>query len=125
LGAVVLAVLMVGLSVAFWRSATNLQGHVRAGAEVVLEALAAQSRSRPTPTATDTLEQVHKLLPGLEPWPPCRSTRERRYRRTLAQVNLRPYRRTVLAITRVDGGVLVPTAKERLRVGDVWRSRHP
>src|SRR2546422_7165044 len=53
------------LGVAFWRSATNLQGHVRAGAEVVLEALAAQSRPRSTTTTTDTLEQVHQLLPGL------------------------------------------------------------
>jgi len=121
LGALVLAVLMVGLSVAFWRSATNLQGHVRAGAEVVLEALAAQSRSRPTPTATDTLEQVHKLLPGLGalaavPLDPGSAV----IGRTLAQVNLRGRTgATVLAITRVDGGVLVPTAKERLRVGDV------
>jgi len=121
LGALVLAVLMVGLSVAFWRSATNLQGHVRAGAEVVLEALAAQSRSRPTPTATDTLEQVHQLLPGLGalaavPLDPGSAV----IGRTLAQVNLRGRTgATVLAITRVDGGVLVPTAKERLRVGDV------
>jgi len=40
--------------------------------------------------------------------------------RTLAQVNLRGRTgATVLAITRTDGGVLVPTAKERLRAGDV------
>src|SRR3989441_614370 len=57
-GALVLALVMVMLGVAFWRSATNLQGHVRAGAEVVLEVLAAQSRPRSTTTATDTLEQI-------------------------------------------------------------------
>jgi len=121
LGAAVLALLVVVLGVAFWRSATNLQGHVRAGAEVVLEALAAQSRPRPTPTATDTLEQVHQLLPGLGalaavPLDPGSAV----IGRTLAQVNLRGRTgATVLAITRADGGVLVPTAKERLRVGDV------
>jgi len=121
LGAAVLALLVVVLGVAFWRSATNLQGHVRAGAEVVLEALAAQSRPRPTPTATDTLEQVHQLLPGLGALAAMPlDAGSAVIGRTLAQVNLRGRTgATVLAITRADGGVLVPTAKERLREGDV------
>ncbi len=121
LGAAVLALLVVVLGVAFWRSATNLQGHVRAGAEVVLEALAAQSRPRPTPTATDTLEQVHQLLPGLGALAAVPlDAGSAVIGRTLAQVNLRGRTgATVLAITRADGGVLVPTAKERLRLGDV------
>ena len=41
-----LAILLLSLAllvVALWRSASNLQGHVRAGAQVFLEALAAQS----------------------------------------------------------------------------------
>jgi len=121
LGALVLTVLTVALSVAFWRRATNLQGHVRAGAEVVLEALAAQSRPRPMSTTTDTLDQVHQLLPGLGALAAVRLDPESAViGRTLAQVNLRGRTgATVLAITRTDGGVLVPTAKERLRVGDV------
>ena len=121
LGALVLTVLTVALSVAFWRRATNLQGHVRAGAEVVLEALAAQSRPRPMSTTTDTLDQVHQLLPGLGALAAVRLAPESAViGRTLAQVNLRGRTgATVLAITRTDGGVLVPTAKERLRVGDV------
>src|SRR3989449_8685948 len=100
---------------------SNLQGHVRAGAEVVLEALAAQSRPRPTPTATDTLEQVHQLWPGLGALAAVPlDAGGAVIGRTLAQVNLRGRTgATVLAITRADGGVLVPTAKERLRVGDV------
>ena len=120
-GALVLALVMVMLGVAFWRSATNLQGHVRAGAEVVLEALAAQSRPRSTTTRTDTLEQVHQLLPGLGALAAVRlDPGSAVIGRTLAQVNLRGRTgATVLAITRADGGVLVPTAGERLRVGDV------
>jgi len=120
-GALVLALVMLMLGVAFWRSATNLQGHVRAGAEVVLEALAAQSRPRSTTTATDTLEQVHQLLPGLGALAAVRlDPGSVVIGRTLAQVNLRGRTgATVLAITRADGGVLVPTAGERLRVGDV------
>ena len=120
-GALVLALVMVMLGMAFWRSATNLQGHVRAGAEVVLEALAAQSRPRSTTTTTDTLEQVHQLLPGLGALAAVRlDLGSVVIGRTLAQVNLRGRTgATVLAITRADGGVLVPTAGERLRVGDV------
>ena len=120
-GALVLALVMVMLGVGFWRSATNLQGHVRAGAEVVLEALAAQSRPRSTTTATDTLERVHQLLPGLGALAAVRlDPGSAVIGRTLAQLNLRGRTgATVLAITRTDGGVLVPTAGERLRVGDV------
>src|SRR3989454_963527 len=43
-GAAALAVLLAVLGVGFWRSATNLQGHVRAGAQMIVDTLAAQSR---------------------------------------------------------------------------------
>lgn len=112
---------MVVLGVAFWRSATNLQGHVRAGAQVILEALAAQSRPRPTPTAADTLQQVHHLLPGLGALAAIRlDPGSVVIGRTLAQLNLRGRTgATVLAITRPGGGVLVPTAEELLQAGDI------
>ncbi len=120
-GVALLALLVVALSVAFWRSATNLQGHVRAGAQVVLESLAAQSRQPVAPEANETLERVHQLLPGmgvlasirLDPGSPALG-------KTLAQLNLRGRTgATVLAVTRSEGGVIVPTAKEMLRAGDV------
>ena len=41
-----MTILLVGVAllvIPLWRSATNLEGHVRAGAQVILEALAAQS----------------------------------------------------------------------------------
>src|SRR5207247_1736093 len=62
--AALLGLLVAVLGVAFWRSATNLQGHVRAGAQVILEALTAQARPRAA-TESDTLEHLHQLLPGL------------------------------------------------------------
>src|SRR6185369_15336567 len=43
-GAAVLAVLVLVLGMAFWRGAANLQGHVRAGAQVIVEVLARQAR---------------------------------------------------------------------------------
>jgi len=119
--AAVLAAAVAALGVAFWRSAANLQGHVRAGAQVVLEALAAQTRPRATPAEGDTLERVHQLLPGLGALaavaldPGCAAVGK-----TLAQLNLRGRTgATVLAVTRAEGGVIVPTAEELLRAGDV------
>jgi CPA2 family monovalent cation:H+ antiporter-2 len=109
------------LGVGFWRSATNLQGHVRAGAEVILEALATPSHSRATQAESTSLEQVHQLLPGLgalaavrlDPGSPAVG-------RTLAELNLRGLTgATVLAITRHEGGIVVPSATEMLRPGDV------
>src|SRR5499427_3333169 len=69
-----MAILLAGVSlliVPLWRSATNLQGHVRAGAQVILEALAAQSGAAPTTTtaaAAPTAAAAASpgaLLPGL------------------------------------------------------------
>ena len=40
--AAALILLLAALGIAFWRSATNLDGHVRAGAQVIVAALAAQ-----------------------------------------------------------------------------------
>lgn len=120
-GAAVLALAVALLGVAFWRRATNLQGHVRAGAQVVLEALAKGSR-RPTPPAVDdTLGQVQQLLPGLGALGAVRlESGSDAVGKTLAQLNLRGRTgATVLAVTRSEGGVIVPTAQELLQSGDV------
>ncbi|HEY3358364.1 MAG TPA: cation:proton antiporter [Polyangia bacterium] len=53
--AAVLAGLLLVLAAGFWRSATNLEGHVRAGAQVVAEALAAQAQSGTRASAAATL----------------------------------------------------------------------
>ncbi|MGH7537806.1 MAG: TrkA C-terminal domain-containing protein, partial [Gemmatimonadales bacterium] len=112
---------MVVLGVAFWRSATNLQGHVRAGAQVILEALATQSRGTTTDKTGETLEHVHQLLPGLGELAAVRlDSGSPAVGETLAELNLRGVTgATVLVVTREGGGVVVPTAEERLRAGDV------
>jgi CPA2 family monovalent cation:H+ antiporter-2 len=119
--AAVLAVSVAVLGVAFWRSATNLQGHVRAGAQVVLEALAAQSRGRETPAQEATLELVHQSLPGLGVLVAVRlDSGNPVIGKTLAELHLRGLTgATVLAITRDAGGVIIPSATELLRDGDV------
>jgi len=121
-GAAVLALAMVLLGVAFWRRATNLQGHVRAGAQVVLEKLATLSRHSGARAAGEyTLDDVQQVLPGLGALTAIRlEPGAAAIGQTLAQLNLRGSTgATVLAVTRSEGGVIVPTAQERLRADDV------
>ncbi|MGH7427954.1 MAG: cation:proton antiporter regulatory subunit, partial [Candidatus Methylomirabilaceae bacterium] len=69
----------------------------------------------------ETLEHVHQLLPGLGELAAVRlDAGSPAVRKTLAQLNLRGITgATVLVVTREGGGVVVPTAQERLRAGDV------
>jgi CPA2 family monovalent cation:H+ antiporter-2 len=116
------AVLVVGVALLawpFWRSATNLQGHVRAGAQVILETLVAQSRSgQPAPSRLDDLRS---LLPGIgEPRALPITAGAACVGSSLKDLNLRGLTgATVLAIERTGGEVVLPTAEEILREGDV------
>ncbi|MFO0579379.1 MAG: cation:proton antiporter [Polyangia bacterium] len=138
LGALAWAALVGVLAIGFLRSANNLLGHVRAGAEAVVGVLAEQARSSPDEGQrehTHRLEELHKLLTGLGSWvaehveegDPCVG-------RTLAELNLRGVTgATVLAIQRgapssssqggagqgEAQGVAAPGARDVLRVGDV------
>ncbi len=120
-GAAVLVLLLAITWVAFWRSATNLQGHVRAGAQLIVEALAGQSRGGAAPPESRTLEPVARLLPGLGVPAPLRiAAGSPAVGKTLADLNLRGRSgATVLAICRAGESVTVPTAAETLREGDV------
>jgi CPA2 family monovalent cation:H+ antiporter-2 len=121
LGAAVLLLLLVVLGVGFWRSATNLQGHVRAGSQVIIEALAAQSHVKSAGTPANSLEKLHPVLPGLgEPTSIQLESTSPAVGRTLAELNLRGMTgATVLAIRRGEAGVVIPTAREQLQPGDV------
>ena len=115
---VVLALFAV-IAVALWRSTTNLDAHVRAGAEIVVEALAQQgAASRDDQHA---LDDVKKLLPGLgEPEAIRLPADSIAVGRSLAELDLRGVTgATVLAISRADRSVAVPAATEVLRAGDV------
>ncbi|MDY7226654.1 cation:proton antiporter [Hyalangium rubrum] len=117
-----LVLLLLGvLAVAFWRSAMNLEGHVRAGAQVIVDALAAQSRAKEPGSEEMDLEQVQGMLPGLgAPTPVRLEARSPAVGRTLAELNLRGLTgATVLAIHRGEEGISFPTAREALQEGDV------
>ena len=120
-GAYALVAVLLLLGIAFWRSAANLQGHVRAGALVVAEALASGARSGRPATEVESLDRVRRLLPGLgEPVPVRLKEGTAVVGKTLAQLDLRGTTgATVLAIARGDAGIVAPGAQERLATGDV------
>ena len=59
--AIVVGALLLLLAVGFWRSASNLQGHVRAGAELIVDVIARQGVDKDE----HSLEVVQEMLPGL------------------------------------------------------------
>jgi CPA2 family monovalent cation:H+ antiporter-2 len=115
-GALLLALVLATLGVIFWRRTADLHGHVRAGAQLVIEVLAAQSQ---LPRAA--IAQVHEVLPGIgEPVAVRLEPGHAAIGRTLAELDLRGMTgATVLAITRDGASVTIPTAQEALRDGDL------
>ncbi len=118
-GGVVVAGLIVLLGITFWRGATNLQGHVRAGAEVIVDVLARQSHGRGS--GEEGLQQASEILPGLGALTAVRLVAPSpALGRTLADLNLRALTgASVLAITRAEGAVIAPSARDILKIGDV------
>jgi CPA2 family monovalent cation:H+ antiporter-2 len=120
-----MAILLLVLGITFWRTATDLYGHARAGAEVIVAVLAQQMAAEQSGTTAErgarSLDTVGKILPGLgdpvslriEPGSALEG-------RTLAGVNLRGLTgATVLAIVRRNQQVLMPSGHETLHEGDV------
>lgn len=115
-----LAALLVVLGVMFWKSATNLEGHVRASVQVIAEALAAQSREAPPHEAPRRVD-IAEVLPGLGSLTPVKLRPESRaVGRTLGQMNLRGRTgATALAILRGGSEGHTPGAHEALEADDV------
>jgi monovalent cation:H+ antiporter-2, CPA2 family len=115
-GLAVVGVFLGLLGVAFWRTATSLQGHVRAGAEMAAQALV----PRPGRNA-HALEEIRQLLPGLGTLVTVPiDARSGAVGRTLAELNMRGRTgATAVALLRGDDRLIFPSAKETLREGDV------
>jgi CPA2 family monovalent cation:H+ antiporter-2 len=122
-GPLILAILVVGFAIAIWRDTRDLQGHVRAGSQAVVEALSryGQAGSGDVRSGDAALDDVNRLLPGLGAPVAIRIQEQSpSANKTLAQLNLRGRTgATVLAISRDGDQILVPPANERLRAGDL------
>jgi CPA2 family monovalent cation:H+ antiporter-2 len=114
---------------ALQRGASNLQGHARAAAEVLADALASQSHTAPAlagnapiePAEPAALSAARQLLPGMgEPTALRVEAGSRAAGRTLGELRLRGRTgATVLALLRGERVVLMPGAQERLEPGDL------
>ena len=113
---VLLALVLVAF-VGLWRSAGNLQGHVRAGTGLILEVLAGQGRAAHEPN----LEAVQDLLPGLgRPTPIQLREGHGAIGHSVAAVNVHGRSGAVLlCISRGGEGVVAPTGEQVYRSGDV------
>ncbi len=135
--AALLAIAIVVLGLALRRSAVDLQGHVRAGAQVIVEVLARQAGSKasvapsghaPGTGATsapmaeaDVLASFRALFPGLgEPRLVRLVAGSAAAGKTLSELGVRGRTgATVLAIGREGAPVTIPDAGEVLREGDL------
>ena len=121
-GVLVLGVLTAVLLIALWRNASNLQGHARAGAQIIASALANQMASQDAERSYgNALEDVNAVLPGLGDPVAIRVIPESMaVGRSLAQLNLRGATgATVLAIRRGTEQIPTPLGREVIRSGDV------
>jgi CPA2 family monovalent cation:H+ antiporter-2 len=123
-GAAVFLALLAVLGISFWRSAVNLEGHVRAGAQMIVEALGSQLHAAPATASPEAAAmeagQLDRLLPGLgAPMPVRLDPESPAVGRSLGTLNLRAVSgATVLVILRGEQGV-VPSAGTVLQAGDV------
>ena len=123
-GAVVLGLLTLVLLIALWRNAENLQGHARAGAQIIASALAGQMASTDGGSDSDgakLLEDLNAVLPGLgEPIAIRVAPQSIAVGRSLAQLNLRGATgATVLAIKRGEQQIPTPLGREVILSEDV------
>ena len=113
----VIAAYLIVLGVAFWRTATDLEKHSRAGAELVVHALGKQSHTGDT----STFEVVRGMLPGLGTIVPVEvMAGSEAAGKTLGQLNLRGRTgATVVALSRGEQRDPAPTAATRVEAGDL------
>lgn len=112
----VLAGALVLLGIGFWRSARDLEGHFRAGAELVVAALAKQSRAE-----LPSVDLARQLLPGLGDFTAARVAKgSSADGQTLGDLNLRGRTgATVVGILHGETRTPFPEAEARLTAGDL------
>ena len=120
-GFLVFAAMLVTLGFVLWRTAADLQGHVRAAAEAMVDAIGRQGRSENPAEGEHALQRAYRLLPGLgEPVPVRIEASSHAVGQSLADLGLRGRTgATVIAISRGPEVVLVPDGHVELKAGDV------
>lgn len=120
-GFIVLGVLVAISGVAFWRRAADLDKHVKAGSQAVVEALTKYARAGRHSRRAEVIGGGLELLPSLgTPMAITMEAGSPGTGRSLAELNLRGRTgATVLAIARGGVSIVTPAAGERLQAGDL------
>jgi CPA2 family monovalent cation:H+ antiporter-2 len=113
----VIAAYLLILGVGFWRTASDLDKHTRAGAELVVHALSKQAHSGDT----QTFEVVQALLPGMGTIVPLEvGVGSEAAGSTIGELNIRGRTgATIVALSRGGKSHPMPPATMRLEVGDM------
>jgi CPA2 family monovalent cation:H+ antiporter-2 len=121
-GPLLLAAILVAFGIALWQSATDLQGHVRAGSQAIVEALTSYARpdGADATAAAPSLTSVHGHLVGLgEPVAVALDRASPALGKSLTDLNLRGRTGASVLVIMRDGKPVVPTAGAPLAAGDV------
>ncbi len=120
-GAVLLLAALVLAGISFWRRAANLEGHVKAVSQVIVESLARQGGARDEMQDEEALRDVRKLFPGLGHFVPLR-LKDDSYcvGKTTGEMNIGNLTGAkILVVVRGEGDSFLPTGKDVLKAGDV------
>jgi CPA2 family monovalent cation:H+ antiporter-2 len=118
--AVLLGVLIL-LGILFWRGAANLEGHVKAVSQVIVDHLNKQAETGGAEDDADAFRKIQKLFPGLGHVGRLRLRPDSfSVGRTLAELNVGSLTgATILVILRGEGNTVIPSGKDTLQSGDV------
>jgi CPA2 family monovalent cation:H+ antiporter-2 len=119
--AVVLVGVLFLLGVSFRRRTADLQGHVKAVSQVIVESLAKQAEEKGAAEDDKTMRRVRKLFPGIGHIAPLRIGPDCHcVGKTVRDLNLGGLTgATILVVMRGDGDAILPTGKDLLLAGDV------
>ena len=120
-GAIFLLSALVLFGISLWRRAANLEGHVKAVSQVIVESMLSQSGTEGSDKEEEALQQARKLFPGLGHLAPLR-LQGNNYcvGKTMGEVNIGNLTGAkVLVILRGEGNSILPTGREILMEGDL------
>jgi CPA2 family monovalent cation:H+ antiporter-2 len=119
--AVPLLGVLILLGILFWRGAANLEGHVKAVSQVIVDHLSKQTETEGAEEDADALRKIQKLLPGLGHIVRLRLRPDNfSVGRTLAELNVGSLSgATILVILRGGEKAMIPSGKDNLQAGDV------
>jgi CPA2 family monovalent cation:H+ antiporter-2 len=119
--AVPLVGVLLLLGILFWRGAANLEGHVKAVSQVIVDQLSKQAETEGADEDADALRKIQILFPGLGHIVRLRLRSDCfSVGRTLSELNVGSLTGAkILVILRGEGNAVIPTGKDILKAGDV------